>query len=149
MNCTLTRLIEEGGDWDRLNRLKVYRAINLLNSRQFKKAGDLLVDSLSTFTASELIDYNDFVGLAVIVNVLVQKRVDLKKKVRLYVGRHGEVSSRCVLWGLDYRVTRSNWRYCRGTVIGDVPNVDIQLRLRQILRCPWYVRMLAPSLSLS
>lgn len=75
------KLIEEGGDWDRLNRLKVYRAINLLNSRQFKKAGELLVDSLSTFTASELIDYNDFVGLAVIVNVLVQKRVDLKKKI--------------------------------------------------------------------
>lgn len=76
-----SRLIEEGGDWDRLNRLKVYRALNLLNSRQFKKAGELLVDSLSTFTASELIDYNEFVGLAIIVNVLVLKRVDLKKKV--------------------------------------------------------------------
>jgi len=75
------KLIEEGGDWDRLNRLKVYRALNLLNSRQFKKAGELLVDSLSTFTASELIDYNDFVGLAIIVNVLVLKRVDLKKKI--------------------------------------------------------------------
>lgn len=74
-------MIEEGGDWDRLNRLKVYKALNLLNSRQFKKAGELLVDSLSTFTASELIDYNDFVGFAIIVNVLVLKRVDLKKKV--------------------------------------------------------------------
>lgn len=41
----------------------------------------MLVDSLSTFTASELIDYNEFVGLAIIVNVLVLKRVDLKKKV--------------------------------------------------------------------
>jgi len=75
------KLIEEGGDWDRLKRLKVYRALNLLNSRQFKKAGELLVDSLSTFTASELIDYNDFVGFAIIVNVLVLKRVDLKKKI--------------------------------------------------------------------
>lgn len=75
------KLIEEGGDWDRLNRLKVYRALNLLNSRQFSKAGELLVDSLSTFTASELIEYNEFVGLAIIVNVLVLKRVDLKKKI--------------------------------------------------------------------
>jgi 26S proteasome regulatory subunit N7 len=42
----------------------------------------LLVDSLSTFTASELFDYNDFVGLTIIVSVLVLERVDLKKKVR-------------------------------------------------------------------
>lgn len=78
---SLSRLIEEGGDWDRLNRLKVYRALNLLSLRQFKKAGELLTDSLSTFTATELLDYNDFVGLAIIVNTLVLKRVDLKKKV--------------------------------------------------------------------
>jgi 26S proteasome regulatory subunit N7 len=52
-----------------------------LSLRQFKKAGELLVDSLSTFTATELFDYNDFVGLAIIVNTLVLKRVDLKKKV--------------------------------------------------------------------
>lgn len=75
------RLIEQGGDWDRLNRLKVYRALNFISLRDFKKAGELLVDSLSTFTATELIDYNDFVGLAIIINTLVQKRVDLKKKV--------------------------------------------------------------------
>jgi len=75
------KLIEEGGDWDRLNRLKVYRALNFISLRDFKKAGELLVDSLSTFTATELIDYNDFVGLAIIINTLVQKRVDLKKKI--------------------------------------------------------------------
>lgn len=133
------RLIEEGGDWDRLNRLKVYRAINLLNSRQFKKAGELLVDSLSTFTASELIDYNDFVGLAVIVNVLVQKRVDLKKKVRVYLFVAGCGSARpsscCVV---DYRLAGSNRRHRRSAVIGDVPDVNIQLRLRQVFRRPRY-----------
>ncbi|KAF8338167.1 PCI-domain-containing protein [Cantharellus anzutake] len=75
------KLIEKGGDWDRLNRLKVYRALKFISLRDFKKAGELLVDSLSTFTATELIDYNDFVGLAIIVNTLVQKRVDLKKKI--------------------------------------------------------------------
>ncbi|KAF9513439.1 hypothetical protein BS47DRAFT_1329557 [Hydnum rufescens UP504] len=75
------KLIEEGGDWDRLNRLKVYRALNFLSLRQLKKAGELLVDSLSTFTATELFEYNDFVGLAIIVNTLVLKRVDLKKKI--------------------------------------------------------------------
>jgi len=75
------RLIEEGGDWDRRNRLKVYNALKLLSVRQFKRGGELLLDALSTFTATELISYNDFVTLTVISNALTLKRVDLKKKV--------------------------------------------------------------------
>lgn len=75
------RLIEEGGDWDRRNRLKVYNGLHLLSIRQFKRGGELLLDALSTFTATELISYNDFVTLTVISNALALKRVDLKKKV--------------------------------------------------------------------
>ncbi|KAI5997500.1 26S proteasome subunit RPN7-domain-containing protein [Pisolithus albus] len=62
------KLIEEGGDWDRRNRLK------------FKSGGELLLDALSTFTATELISYNDLVALTIIVNTLTLARVDLKKK---------------------------------------------------------------------
>lgn len=76
------RLVEEGGDWDRRNRLKVYSGLHLLSIRRFKASGELFIDALSTFTASELISYNDFVALTVIANALTLKRVDLKKKVR-------------------------------------------------------------------
>jgi hypothetical protein len=38
------RLIEQGGDWDRRNRLKVYRGLHLLSIRQFAKGGELLLD---------------------------------------------------------------------------------------------------------
>jgi len=75
------RLIEEGGDWGRRNRLKVYKGLNLLSTRQFKRGSELLLDALSTFTATELISYNDFVTLAVISSALALNRVDLKKKV--------------------------------------------------------------------
>lgn len=75
------RLIDEGGDWDRRNRLKVYNALHLVSIRQFKRGGELLLDALSTFTATELISYNDFVALTVIVNSLTLNRVDLKKRV--------------------------------------------------------------------
>lgn len=79
---TLTqRLVDTGGDWDRRNRLKVYRGLHLLSIRQFKRGGELLLDALSTFTATELLSYNDFVALTTIANVLTLKRVDLKKKV--------------------------------------------------------------------
>jgi len=75
------KLIEEGGDWDRRNRLKVYNGVHLISIRQFKHGGELLLDVLSTFTATELLSYNDFVALTVIANTLSLKRVDLKKKL--------------------------------------------------------------------
>ncbi|KIP03146.1 hypothetical protein PHLGIDRAFT_130324 [Phlebiopsis gigantea 11061_1 CR5-6] len=74
-------MVEQGGDWDRRNRLKVYRGMYLLSIRQFKRSGELLLDALSTFTATELVSYNDFVALTVISNVLTLNRPDLKKKL--------------------------------------------------------------------
>ena len=78
----IARLVEKGGDWDRRNRLKVYRGLHSLSIRQFKRGGELLLDALSTFTATELISYNDFVASTIIANVLTLNRPDLKKKVR-------------------------------------------------------------------
>jgi len=74
-------LIEKGGDWDRRNRLKVYQGLHSLSIRQFKRACDLFVDALSTFTATELLSYNDFVSLTMIAGALTLKRPDLKKKI--------------------------------------------------------------------
>ena len=78
-------MVEKGGDWDRRNRLKVYKGLHALSVRQFKRSGELLLDALSTFTATELVSYNDFVALTVISNVLTLSRPDLKKKVRQIV----------------------------------------------------------------
>ncbi|KZS86637.1 PCI-domain-containing protein [Sistotremastrum niveocremeum HHB9708] len=74
-------LIDKGGDWDRRNRLKVYQALYRMSIRDFKKAGELFCDILSTFTATELIDYDTAVLYAVISNILTLRRVDLKKKI--------------------------------------------------------------------
>ncbi|KAI5121382.1 hypothetical protein M0805_001195 [Coniferiporia weirii] len=74
-------LIEKGGDWDRRNRLKVYKGLHSLSVRQFKRACDLFVDALSTFTATELLSYNDFVSLTMMAGALTLKRPDLKKKI--------------------------------------------------------------------
>ena len=85
---TRHRLIEKGGDWDRRNRLKVYQGLHSLSIRQFKRACDLFVDALSTFTATELLSYNDFVSLTMITSTLTMSRPDLKKKVSI---RHFEL----------------------------------------------------------
>jgi len=74
-------LIEEGGDWDRRNRLKVYEGYYLLSIRDFKTAAELLLSTLSTFTSTELMQYKDFVKYTVIASVFSLSRVDMKKKV--------------------------------------------------------------------
>jgi len=62
----------------------VYNGVHLISIRSFKKGSELLLDALSTFTATELISYNDFVSLAVIAGTLTLKRVELKKRVRVH-----------------------------------------------------------------
>ncbi|KAG1791207.1 26S proteasome subunit RPN7-domain-containing protein [Suillus plorans] len=48
------RFIKEGGDWDRRNHLKVYRGLRMTSIRQLKAGSALLLNALSTFTATEL-----------------------------------------------------------------------------------------------
>lgn len=74
-------MIEKGGDWDRRNRLKTYQAIYLLSKRQFKEAVDFLLDTLATFTSTELMEYKEFVRYAVLTASLILDRPDYKKKV--------------------------------------------------------------------
>ncbi|KAG7386340.1 26S proteasome non-ATPase regulatory subunit 6 [Phytophthora pseudosyringae] len=76
-----TALIDEGGDWDRRNRLKVYEGCYLLMARDFKKSATLFQESVATFTATELMPYNTMVFYCVITCVLSKSRVDLKKKI--------------------------------------------------------------------
>lgn len=81
----LSSLVEKGGDWDRRNRLKVYEGLHLLSIRDFKKGGQLFIDALPTFTATELVSFQDFVGLTVLSNLLrfgwAGQRAELRKKV--------------------------------------------------------------------
>ncbi|KAK9762500.1 proteasome regulatory particle subunit [Basidiobolus ranarum] len=74
-------IIEEGGDWDRRNRLKVYNATYLMSIRDFKGASGLYLDTLSTFTSTELMEYKEFVKYAVLTSAISLSRVDMKKKV--------------------------------------------------------------------
>lgn len=75
------RLIDEGGDWDRRNRLKVYEGCYLLMARDFKKAAKLFQESVATFTATELMSYRSMIFYCVLTCVLSFSRVDLKKKL--------------------------------------------------------------------
>ena len=75
------KTVDEGGDWERRNRLKVYEAVNLLSSREFKKAAELLLESLATFTCLELVTYRTYIFYTVVAAVVSLDRVTLKEKV--------------------------------------------------------------------
>lgn len=75
------KLLEEGGDWERRNRLKVYEAVYLIMIREFKKASNLFLDSVATFTATELLPYNNFVLYTVVTSLISLPRKNLKEKI--------------------------------------------------------------------
>ncbi|GLU18498.1 hypothetical protein SLE2022_347950 [Rubroshorea leprosula] len=74
-------LFEEGGDWERKNRLKVYEGLYCMSTRNFKKAANLFLDSISTFTTYELFPYGTFIFYTVLTSIISLDRVSLKQKV--------------------------------------------------------------------
>ncbi|CAB4055991.1 PSMD6 [Lepeophtheirus salmonis] len=74
-------MLEEGGDWDRRNRLKVYEGLYAMGVRDFKKAAGLFLETISTFTSYELMDYVQFVHYTVYSSVIALDRGDLHNKV--------------------------------------------------------------------
>lgn len=76
-----TSLMEEGGDWDRRNRLKVYEGLYALSIRDFERAATLFLETVSTFTSYELMDYTQFVKYAVYASMIALERRKLYEKV--------------------------------------------------------------------
>lgn len=72
---------DEGGDWEKRNRLRVYEGLYCIFNRDFKEAGKLFIDALMTFTATELFDYKTFVFYTSICNIITVDRNTLKSKI--------------------------------------------------------------------
>ena len=74
-------LMEEGSDWDRRNRLKIYEALAAMQARRFGKASALFIQTLSTFSSFEIFDFEQYIFYTVISAMLSLDRVSLKEKV--------------------------------------------------------------------
>lgn len=75
------KLADSGGDWDRRNRLKVYEALSLLITRDFKTAAGLLIDGISTFSCVELCSYDQFIFYSIVICIITLSRTELHKKI--------------------------------------------------------------------
>ncbi|KAL6784166.1 RPN7 [Auxenochlorella protothecoides x Auxenochlorella symbiontica] len=70
-----------GGDWERRNKLKVYEAVEAMATRRFDVAAKLLLDCIATFSATEVMSYEQCVFYTVLTAVLTLDRPSLKAKV--------------------------------------------------------------------
>jgi len=81
VNVKCTDMVDKGGDWDRRNRMFVYQGLQFLQERNFKQAAVYLLRVVPSFTATEVVDYETYIGYCVLANILHQDRVSLKKEV--------------------------------------------------------------------
>lgn len=61
--------------------MKVYEGLYCMSTRNFKKAADLFLDSISTFTTYELFTYDTFIFYTVLTSIITLDRVSSKQKV--------------------------------------------------------------------
>eukprot|EP00915_Cephaloidophora_sp_WS-2016_P001878 GHVH01002563.1.p1 GENE.GHVH01002563.1~~GHVH01002563.1.p1 ORF type:complete len:410 (+),score=84.79 GHVH01002563.1:146-1375(+) len=74
-------LLEKGGDWERRNKLKIYEGLHLISKGQFDRASKLLVNGLSTFSATELLPFKNFVLYGVCLAIISESRENYKKLI--------------------------------------------------------------------
>ena len=79
--ATCKQLVEDGADWDKKNKLKIFEGVYCMLIRDFKRAADLFLSSIATFTCAELMDYKSFVFYTVVMALVTQDRKTLKIQV--------------------------------------------------------------------
>lgn len=75
------KLFEEGGDWERKNRLKVYEGLYFLMIRDFKSSSKLFLQTISTFNSAEILTYNELVYYTVLTSLVSLPRAEIKEKI--------------------------------------------------------------------
>ena len=75
------RLNEEGGDWDKKNKLLVYEGLWLIKKRDLEAAASILLSCVNTFNAPEVLPFEQLVFYGVVLGMATLHRRDLKAKV--------------------------------------------------------------------
>merc|ERR1712190_208129 len=73
--------LKKGGDWERRNKLKVYEGVHLMSQRAWKEAAGLFLNVMPTFTATELVEFKDFVMYTVILTMVACDRATIRKSL--------------------------------------------------------------------
>jgi len=77
----LKNLLEEGGDWEKKNKLKVYEGLYFIMKRDLKSSANLFLDAIPTFNCPELLPFNDLVFYTILNSMVSLDRSDIRKRV--------------------------------------------------------------------
>jgi len=73
--------LKKGGDWERRNKLKVYEGIYFMMIREWKQAAQLFLNVMPTWTASEVVEFKDFVFYSVILSMAALDRNTIRTQL--------------------------------------------------------------------
>lgn len=73
--------LAKGGDWERRNKLKVYEGLYLMSVRDWKQAATLFLNVMPTFTATEVVEFKDFVFYTVILSMAALDRPTIREQL--------------------------------------------------------------------
>ncbi|XP_031347432.1 26S proteasome non-ATPase regulatory subunit 6-like [Photinus pyralis] len=97
-------LAEMGVDYEKRNRLQIYRGLYGLMVRDFSSASTNFLATVATFACNELLDYPTFITYTVIAAIYALPRLDLKRQVvdnsTLLQALHGLPGTRQFLFSL-------------------------------------------------
>jgi len=79
--ATCKQLVEDGADWEKKNKLKIFEGVYCMLIRDFKRGAELFLSSVATFTCTELLTYERFVFYAVVLAMVSMERKVIRKEV--------------------------------------------------------------------
>ena len=65
---------QEGGDWEKKNKLAVYQGIMFIIERNLPKAAELFLSQVDTFNAPEVIKFDHLVYYGCILGIITLPR---------------------------------------------------------------------------
>lgn len=71
------KYLQDGGDWERKTKLKIYQGIYGLLIRDFKTTSNLFIEILPTFSSPEIISMDSLVRYTVLVSMITMNRAEL------------------------------------------------------------------------
>jgi len=74
-------LNDEGGDWEKKNKLHVYEGILMIIKRDLTAAANLFLSSVNTFNAPEIISFETLVRYAAVLGMVSLSRKEVKERL--------------------------------------------------------------------
>lgn len=75
------KLEEEGSDWEKKNKMSIYKALENVRRRNFELAAEQLISTINTFNSEEILKFNDLVFYCVLLGILSLSRRVVKEKL--------------------------------------------------------------------